>query len=372
VTLPRVVDYSFARPAPDLIRSAGYHGVVRYLAPLPNAKVISAAEQAGLLAAGLSIVYVWEWYNQRAAIAGYIGGRNDAQEAIRQVRALSAPAGTCIYYVLEDPTRIPSSQWPQVFEYLRGVNEIHANTGYAIGGYGGQALVEASIQRNLCKYGWQVGGWSTGVSNLCHLYQRLGYVLNNTCDENACLQQDWGNWPRISPPPPPPPPPQGDDDEMALHIIKGDASPEWWVTDWMTKRYVGTPDEAAVIIWSTAVTGGKIEHDVNNGPNSYPQADVDRIPVAVGSPNELELHVVHATWVALGTLYGSAADATKEEIAKVVADQLGSVAADRVMSRLDFDAIANKVADIIASKNPPGSGNAPTHFTGTVNINAAP
>lgn len=193
-----VVDYSFPpHPSPQQIVDAGYVGVVRYLSPLPNPKVITRSEVDALHAVGLSVALVFEWYNQRAALTGYAGGKADAATAIKQAQDLGAQPGSCIYYVLEDPTRIPVSQWPVVGGYLRGVAEIHKDTGFAIGGYGSQDLVESCIYAGSIRYGWQVGGWSHAVSQHCHLYQRLGYVLNNSSDENACLQDDWGQWPRV-------------------------------------------------------------------------------------------------------------------------------------------------------------------------------
>ncbi len=71
-----------------------------------------------------------------------------------------------------------------------------------------------------------------------------------------------------------------EEDEKLLHIIKGDMTPQWWVTDFVSKRYIPTADDANVIIFVTVQNGGKISHDANNGPNVVPQSSVDAIPVA--------------------------------------------------------------------------------------------
>jgi hypothetical protein len=79
----------------------------------------------------------------------------------------------------------------------------------------------------------------------------------------------------------PPPPPLGGDEDV-LHIVKGSQKPEWWLTDWISKRYIDTPDEAAQIVVSTLANGGKIEKSNTNGPITYAQAVVDNVPVQAG------------------------------------------------------------------------------------------
>jgi hypothetical protein len=77
--------------------------------------------------------------------------------------------------------------------------------------------------------------------------------------------------------PVPGPSPQEDDD-LPLHLVLAKGQPEWWLTDWMTKRYIGSPDQAAQVIVSTIATGGKIETDGNNGPVPYDAATVNAVP----------------------------------------------------------------------------------------------
>lgn len=68
----------------------------------------------------------------------------------------------------------------------------------------------------------------------------------------------------------------GDEDNM-LNLIKGDASNEWWITDFVWKRYCATPGEADVLGFHYATHGGKFVTD-NGNPFVYPQAYVDAIP----------------------------------------------------------------------------------------------
>lgn len=198
---PAAVDYSFARPAPSALRAAGYQGVVRYLDWLPNPKVIDGAELAALHAAGLSVALVWESVAQRASSGGQAGGKADATEALRQADALGFPADRPVYFVLEDPNVEPASDWVAIEAYLAGVAEVFPVS--RIGGYGSQRLVEAMVTGDRISWGWQVEGWSTSVSPLCNLYQRLQVSLDprlaGQVDEDAILEADWGAW---DPPPP--------------------------------------------------------------------------------------------------------------------------------------------------------------------------
>lgn len=194
-----VFDYSFARPDPVSMKVSGADGVVRYLAPLPNTKVIDAAERDRLLAAGLSITLIWESVAQRA-LAGANAGTVDAHTAIGMAQALGYPDNAAIYFCLEDPSKLPRSQWPKVLAYIEAVAAVGGP--YRRGGYGSQDLVEETLRQGFISKGWQVEGWSAGVSLTCHLFQRSNsrsHPFPGT-DENVCLQDDWGQWSPNQPP----------------------------------------------------------------------------------------------------------------------------------------------------------------------------
>lgn len=190
--MAQAVDYSTARPNPADLAAAGYVGALRYLAPLPNKKVVDRPEIDALHAAGLSVGFVWETAEQRAAKSGYDGGKQDAQTAIAMLEALGAPPETAIYFVLEDPQRIPASQWSAALAYAQGVLDVGGP--YRHGGYGGQALLEEARARGLIQLLWQVGGWST--DRVGHLWQRSDAAANPPAgtDVNDVLQDDWGGW----------------------------------------------------------------------------------------------------------------------------------------------------------------------------------
>lgn len=81
------------------------------------------------------------------------------------------------------------------------------------------------------------------------------------------------------------PPQKPEDDEVATHIVKGDKSPEWWHTDLLTRKvWIPSANAAAQIIWCTAVAGGKVSHNPDNGPITIEQAMIDKIPDIAKTP----------------------------------------------------------------------------------------
>lgn len=112
----------------------------------------------------------------------------------------------------------------------------------------------------------------------------LGRPLNHGHRDwynTACPGDEIYNWVHAGCPlPGPSPTPPQEDEDLPLHLVvakNGDG--RWWLTDWITKRYISSPDQAAQIIFSTVATGGKIEQNGQNGPVVYDKATVDATPV---------------------------------------------------------------------------------------------
>lgn len=81
------------------------------------------------------------------------------------------------------------------------------------------------------------------------------------------------------------PPQQSEDDQVAMHIVRGDKTGEWWHTDLLTRKvWIPSANAAAQIIWCTAVAGGKISTDGKNGPIVIEQAMIDKIPDITKTP----------------------------------------------------------------------------------------
>ncbi len=202
--MSQVVDYSWARPNPAAIAAAGYIGAVRYLAtddPANAGKILRQPELAALHAAGLAVAVVWETTANRAG-EGYAPGAGDAQAADRMADTLGWPADRPIYYAV-DFQASPG----QVDAYFQGVASAARRPWGVYGHYG---IIEAYAGRT--RYLWQCAAWSgqgagTGgsidgrrLSAHAVLYQRVGYVLGDTCDANDVLAPDWGGWhPNLTP-----------------------------------------------------------------------------------------------------------------------------------------------------------------------------
>lgn len=196
-------DYSWSRPDPQALRDAGFHGVIRYATDgtSPAGKAITADEYARLRAAGLQVTLVMERGTQ-PALGGGPAGIRDAQEANSAADAIGYPKDCAIYYVAEDPNKLPQNQWPIVMAYFDGVASVQ---GRPIGAYGSQALLQYLMaNRPSVKYAWQVAPWSSDTSGM-HLCQQVGNVpaqFANQIDMDVILHEDWGQTPRPSPPVP--------------------------------------------------------------------------------------------------------------------------------------------------------------------------
>lgn len=180
-----VADYSFSRPDLGALKASGFVGVVRYLAPRPNGKVIDNAERQRIAAAGLALSLVWETTANRSG-AGYDAGVTDAQRANNQADQLGYTGA--IYYAT-DFDAAPGAVEP----YYRGVA---GAGGRPAGIYAGFGPVDA-LARVVVPYGWQTGAWSGGrLSRKAHLYQRINKTIPSPgdVDENVVCDPagDWG------------------------------------------------------------------------------------------------------------------------------------------------------------------------------------
>lgn len=192
--MAQVVDYSFARPDAGVIAAAGYVGAVRYLRG--RGKAITRAEQDALHAAGLAVGYVEESTASRAG-EGFNAGRLDAVAANQAADALGVPSMIPIRYAVDFQTT-----WSKVADYFAGARSAG---GRPVSVYGCYDVIEGAAAEG---YGWlwQCAAWSgTGngsggsiqgrrLSQHAVLFQRVGYVLNDTSDVNDVLAAEWGGW----------------------------------------------------------------------------------------------------------------------------------------------------------------------------------
>jgi len=122
----------------------------------------------------------------------------DAQEANNQADGLGAPADMILYYAV-DTDATPSA----VRDYFAGAASVGRRP---VGIYGSYRVCEAMLDDGTAQKAWQTVAWSHGqVSARAALYQRAAptHTPIPGTDENACLTDDWGQWPRPTAPPQP-------------------------------------------------------------------------------------------------------------------------------------------------------------------------
>lgn len=152
----KLLDYSFARPAPADIKNQGFAGVLRYLSPNAG-KNLTASERDGLRAEGLAIGLVWEWYAGRAK-EGHDAGVQDGQAALAQANALGVPASVPLFFAVDYDA--PESDQPALNAYFQGVASVIGLD--RTGVYGGYYIVKRLFDAGLVKAGWQTYAWSGG------------------------------------------------------------------------------------------------------------------------------------------------------------------------------------------------------------------
>ncbi len=151
------LDFAWSKPNLAAIKGFGARFVMRYLSWLPNGKVLTRSEVDGYLRAGLAVGLNWEWDTDDQT-KGAAGGTKDATEAVRQARALGAPAGQgiAIYFSAdsEDTSRNPR------LNYWLAAQKVVEKAGYKMGIYGGYYAVDAALKMGYKS--WQTQGWSDG------------------------------------------------------------------------------------------------------------------------------------------------------------------------------------------------------------------
>jgi Rv2525c-like, glycoside hydrolase-like domain len=209
------IDYSYGNGLTAAqMKTAKVTFACRYLAPLPNGKVINKTEFTNLVKAGIAVVLVWE-FSGRDCDRWYAGGQDDAREAQRQAAALGHTGA--IYFAPADFDAAQSDQ-AKINAYMDGACSVVGvkRTGF----YGGYWTCRRVHEAGKATYFWQTYAWSG--SNLPgnpddlggftrHLFQYSNgeHIGPAEVDFNHALAADYGQHPRPTPPPPPPPPGPG-------------------------------------------------------------------------------------------------------------------------------------------------------------------
>ena len=198
VTVRSGVDYSWARPSPSGLRSAGYTFAVRYFSFDTTGKNLTASEARALQSAGLDIVSNWE-SGASDALKGRARGASDAQEALRQATAAGMPAGRPIYFSVDFDAQ--PSQQAVLNDYFDGVASVLGRA--ATGAYGGIGPIQRLFDAGKISFGWQTFAWSAGR---WEPRAQLRQVRNNVtiaggaCDIDQSQADDFGQWGAVTSP----------------------------------------------------------------------------------------------------------------------------------------------------------------------------
>lgn len=186
------VDFSWDRPSPEGLRSAGYTFAVRYLSYSTTGKNLTAVEASALIAAGVDVVANWE--NAAGdALEGRARGASDADEAQRQADVAGMPAGRPIYFSVDfDAT---PEQQTAIDDYFDGVASVLGTS--RIGAYGGFYPIKRLLDGQKIAWAWQTYAWSGGRwEPRAQLRQIRNSVIiaGGECDIDEAHADDFGQW----------------------------------------------------------------------------------------------------------------------------------------------------------------------------------
>lgn len=190
-TFPAATDHSWARPSPNLIKSAGYMGLLRYLGDQYGlgGRDLSIAEQASYHDVGLKVGYIVEGAANTVR-RGAPAGVEMANMANDRLTALGVPKSVPIVSTAVDYEAPPSELRGPIADYHRAFEDTCAwKDGRP---YGNDLALNVLIgELKLAPCGWQTRAWSgSRVSPYACMMQEIGYVLANTSDHNSIYRLD--------------------------------------------------------------------------------------------------------------------------------------------------------------------------------------
>jgi Domain of unknown function (DUF1906) len=186
------VDYSWGRPSPAGLHAAGYTFAARYLSYDTSGKNISKGEADALIAAGVDVVANWE-QSADAALDGYSRGKSDAQAAAGEAAAAGMPGDRPIYFSVDFDAQ--PSQEAAIEAYYDGVAAVLGRN--RTGAYGGYYLLNRLFNAGKITWGWQTYAWSYGNWDSraqVRQFQNGVTVAGGSCDLDAAMVADFGQW----------------------------------------------------------------------------------------------------------------------------------------------------------------------------------
>lgn len=250
----KVVDYSWSKPGAGAISYNGYLGAMRYLGS--DQRCITKSERDELLNAGLGIGLIWETTANRP-MGGQAAGLQDGQQATYWADQLGAPDTLPIFAAVDfEPSDVQIAG--PITDYF---NAFKLASYRPVRPYGTYRVIEHLTKNvGISTTGWQCAAWSywgsgTGgsydgyrLSDRACMFQRVGYVLANTCDENIVFVNDFLWTARGGPSLPQQPTKEGVPLDMPTPVFKHvEPNPDIWrpviINGQDSWKRIGGPDE---------------------------------------------------------------------------------------------------------------------------------
>lgn len=204
------MDVAWARPTIAEIKATGAHWVARYFS-LDASKNLTAAEVRDYVAAGLSVVTVYESTAARA-LQGRAAGVADAVLAERQRVAVGLPITHVQHFAVDSDV-----SWASVQAYFDGAASVVGLD--RVGCYGGLRVINGAQAYGI-RYLWQTVAWSGGVwSPHATIRQPGGTLLGGGADVDYAEVPDFGQYPRPSTPQEPDMPLSQADANLVAHAV---------------------------------------------------------------------------------------------------------------------------------------------------------
>lgn len=270
------LDYSAGPIDPLALTSSGFAFVMRYLAPLPNSKVITIAERQAIHAAGKGVGLVWEWYASRC-LEGAAAGQQDGTSARLQAAALGFPPDWPLFGAVDmNPT---AAQRPIIAAYLEA------------GGffpYGNAAMIAYMEGRGTAAHSWLMD-WGGGAYGDFHVHQTGGQVTIGgvQCDINVAAHLDCilfplgAALPVVAPPSALPVPATGEEDDVLTF-----SNPR------TGKHYRCFPDGSVYIFNPDGSPGGPWLGGLNNHPDWHAGSGQANGPPFIFGPSSDDGYVI--------------------------------------------------------------------------------
>jgi hypothetical protein len=188
------VDYAWSHPSISSIKSAGYRFAARYYSH-DSTKDLSSSEASSLIAAGMSVMGVFE-DGATNALGGYNQGVSDAKLALQEANGVGEPSSRPIYFAIDfDASGYGLGSIESYFDGVASVIGLNR-----VGAYGGYYAVHGLFNANKIKYGWQTSAWSGGAWDARAQVRQINYnILGGTSDLDAAMAPDFGQWGNYNP-----------------------------------------------------------------------------------------------------------------------------------------------------------------------------